>query len=514
MKDLIALEDLEYRKFVDSLVWIRDKRGRIIPFQLNHVQALVNEKIKENRRKGIKYNIILKYRRGGITTNEQAKNLFYAMRDEGQHVVTLAHEGEDTEKIFGIARLMYNRMHSAYRRQRSPKQKRELEFKDIESKFYIGTAGSSAFSRGSTLQRFHASEVAFWPGSVEQIENLIASLTEAATHGEGVLESTANGVNNWFYEKWQTVSKGQAHWGCIFLPWFMDPTNRIPLSGKKEEQKIAQTLSMEEIELIKLAAVEYKIAITFEQIKWRRVTKSRLRRLFPQEYPETPETAFLSTGTCWFNLDKLASFLLACLPPIKVKWGETLRIWSAPRPGRQYVMGSDVASGIDDDEHDYCNTTVIDKESGEHVATFKCKQRPTDFTRRSVKLGKWYNWAYWGIERNEFGRAVINEAQRTHNYPNLYKHEHFDRKTKETRKEVGWPTNQKTRGILLDDFAEALEDGEFRTNDKQLLGQCKTFVMKKGKFEAGSGYHDDDVLAASIAWQMVSNRKNLPSVTV
>ena len=122
--------------------------------------------------------------------------------------------------------------------------------------------------------------------------------------------------------------------------------------------------------------------------------------------------------------------------------------------------------------------------------------------------------AFWGIERNEFGRAVINEARKQHNYPNLYRHEHFDRKTKETRKEYGWPTNQKTRGILLDDFAEAIESDEFTTNDKQLLGQCRTFVMKKGKFEASQGYHDDDVMACSIAWQMLKHKLNLPTVTV
>ena len=515
MTALISLQDIGYENFADSLLYIRDKQGRVVPFVLNNIQRKINNKIKRNKALGIQYNIILKYRRGGITTNEQAKNLYQCISGEGQHVVTIAHETEDTEKIFGIARLMYSRLYPGYRPRRSPKQKRELEFPDLESKFYIGTAGSKSFSRGSTLQRFHASEVAFWPGSIKDIDNIIASLTEAASEGIGVLESTANGVDNWFYEKWKAVEQGQSGWGCIFLPWFEDPTNFTPLGCNSEIEEIHDTLQQDEIEVIKIAQRDYDIHLTLEQIKWRRATKSRLRRLFNQEYPETPETAFLTTGVSFFDLQHVERLLKNCKSPRVTKWGGLLRIWEAPISGEEYVAGTDVASGINDERHDFTSTVIVKRRTGEHVATFKARMKPNDYTRKAINLLSTYNQAFWGIERNEYGHAIIADAI-TYEYPNLYKHESYEQTLSGKTKTAihGWPTNKSTRGILIDDFDDALTDKTFKTNDEQLLGQCKVFVMKKGRFEASEGYFDDDIFAASIANQMRKYSKKLPEVHV
>ena len=53
MAALLGLQDINYETFANSFIWIRDKRGDIIPFQLNPVQKLINKTIAENRRKGI-----------------------------------------------------------------------------------------------------------------------------------------------------------------------------------------------------------------------------------------------------------------------------------------------------------------------------------------------------------------------------------------------------------------------------------------------------------------------------
>ena len=168
---------LKYPDFADTFLWIRDKRGRIIPFIRNEIQKKCYRIIKRKRKEGCRFFIILKYRRGGITTEEQGKNFFSALHP-GKSVVTLAHEKEDTQKIFNMAKLFYEKLHPAYKPSKSRKIKRELEFPEIHSEYYIGTAGAKSFGRGSTLHRFHASEVAFWPGDDDQIDNLVAGLQE------------------------------------------------------------------------------------------------------------------------------------------------------------------------------------------------------------------------------------------------------------------------------------------------------------------------------------------------
>ena len=154
---------LDYPDFADTFLWIKDKRGRIIPFIRNDIQKKCDIIMKKKKKLGYKYFIILKYRRGGITTDQQGKNFFTALHP-AKSVVTLDHEKEDTQKIFNMARLFYDRLHPAYQPLKSRKIKKELEFPELNSEYYIGTAGAKAFGRGSTLHRFHASEVAIWPG--------------------------------------------------------------------------------------------------------------------------------------------------------------------------------------------------------------------------------------------------------------------------------------------------------------------------------------------------------------
>jgi hypothetical protein len=514
----LPITKLDYPYFADTLLWIKDKEGRIIPFVRNPIQHYTYNFMREHRQKGIRYFNILKYRRGGITTEQQAINFFKTLH-QGQSCVTLAHEREDTEKIFGIAKTFYKHLDASYQPLKSAKVKRELEFPELESQFYIGTAGSRTFSRGSTLQRFHASEVAFWPGTNDDINNLIASLTEAASKGEGVLESTPNGVDNWFYTQWKSVEKGRAEWANIFLPWFIDPTNVRPLISSYDnptpslsdilnaQQLILSSLTEDEINLIK------KHNLTFEQLAWRRVTKDRLRRLFPQEYPEDAETAFLVSGSSYFNVDIVNQLCKTAKDPIRTKYNNTLRIWENPIPGHEYVIGSDIASGVNDEEHDYSTSIVLHRLSGRHVATLKGRIKPHEFTKQSLKLAYLYNTAYWGVERNEYGRAVLADLLNIHNYQNLYVHQAFDPNSREQTNEHGWPTNAKTKPVLIDDLAEAIEEGHTESNDIEFLAQCRHFVLKKGKLGAISGYFDDDIMAYGIAWQVRKHYKRVPTIT-
>jgi hypothetical protein len=74
---------------------------------------------------------------------------------------------------------------------------KELYFDRLDSGYRVRTAGTKGVGRSSTIQLFHGSEVAFWPYADTHAAGVLQAVpNEPAT--EIVLESTANGVGNFF----------------------------------------------------------------------------------------------------------------------------------------------------------------------------------------------------------------------------------------------------------------------------------------------------------------------------
>jgi hypothetical protein len=67
---------------------------------------------------------------------------------------------------------------------------------------------------------------------------------------------------------------------------------------------------------------------------------------------------------------------------------------------------------------------------------------------------------------------------------------------------LGWPTDQATKPILVDDLAAAIAGGHLIVHSSGLVDEGFTFVTTdSGSQEAQEGKHDDRVIAAGIAWQ-------------
>jgi hypothetical protein len=489
LRRLAIVDPVEFAK---QRLIIRDKAGKEIPFVPNRMQlahyASKREAVKVGKPRRF---LILKARRMGFTTWEQGESFHLVTNQPGQNAVTLAHTALSTEKIFKIATLFYNRMKDPP--EKGPGFKREMSFPGLNSVFYIGTAGSGGFGRGDTLQRVHGSEVAFWHGTPDDIDNLIAGLTEAASHGEVVLESTANGMGNWFHNAWQGAVSGENEWTPLFYPWFQDPTNVLPF---EEDEEFVYTEEEEQV------ADAY--SLTPEQMKWRREKKRARGKLFPQEYPDDPATAFLSTGSLFFDPEIIKALLRVCAPPLGLqdvppKLRDNLTLWRYPEKNQDYVIGADVSEGVGGN---YSCACVLDKK-GRQCATIRNNWwRPEEFARRTATLGELYNIALLAPEANNHGHSMLNSLKNTHHYPRLYIHTDYDKRLGSTKK-LGWQTTPKTRPILLDDLAEAVHHEYMQTNDRVFLGECLTFADDgTGKYKAREGCYDDAVLAWGIAWQV------------
>lgn len=501
---------------IEKRLYIRTKDKTVVNLKFNPIQSLYwDDRTKRD--------IILKPRQLGFSTLILAEFFDDTINNPNTTTVIIAHDSESTRKLFDTVQFMYNNLPESKKIQLNngrskPKygNRKEYYFEAINSRIYVGTAGSTDFGRGSTINNLHCSEVAFWPDP----ETLMTGLLQAVPHdGRVVLETTANGVGNYFYRTYEEAKKGQVRWKPQFYRWFDHPDYKLPLE-REDELK----LTREEKQL----ATSYKLS--FEQIKWRRWKISEMpekdgiskEERFLQEYPEDDQSCFLSSGRPVFNLKEIKKMIERAQQKIyqsySIDWeakqlfeeeqGE-LWIWKDPEPQKRYLISCDVSEGKSDG--DYSTAHVIDWESNEQVAELHGHWDPDIFGKQLATLGWHYNTAMIGPERNNHGHSVLNTLINQCLYENLYHHVDYDSATGEEKKEPGWPTTPKTRPVMMSELRTVMRENAMIINSTRLLGECFTFIVnEKGKEEAQSGCHDDLVMALAIGIQL---RKYMPEPT-
>jgi len=320
------------------------------------------------------------------------------------------------------------------------------------------------------------------------------------TDGRMVIESTANGMGNYFHDLWTEAKSGGSRFATSFYVWWEDASYCAPGHPlddlTPEEQKLKAAWGLDD-----------------GQIRWRRSKQRELRDRFAQEYPEDNVTCFLASGRCCFDTGALMSAQariaaesapesVTVLPDregsISVAPARLL-IWKRPEAERLYVIGADVGEGLAGG--DASCACVLDKETGEQVAELHGRVPPERFGHLLHALGWHYHMATIAVERNNHGHSTLNTLRHALRYPRLYYHVRYDR-TGNSAPVLGWPTDQATKPILVDDLAAAIASGSILIHSPGLIDECLTFVTTDtGAQQAQEGKHDDRVMAAGIAWQ-------------
>lgn len=497
-------------RFAARYLIIRDKLSRARPLVPNSVQRRYMQAKTAALDAGRPPRfIVLKSRRGGVTTWEQAESYHRVAIEKNVRAVTLAHDLESTIEIFDIARNFWREGYGIAKPVASKSNRREFLFHGESSKFWVGTAGAESFGRGFTLARVHGSEVASWPGTIDQQRGLVAGLTEAASHGEVVLESTARGMTGLFYELCDEARQGSGSWTLIFIPWWWDDTNALACSAD-EAAAIEASLTDEERLIIG------RERLSPAQVKWRRQKRTHLKGLFLQEYPEDPIACFLRSGECYFDHATLDRLLAGAARPTRRRAGSGWELeWREPEDGHRYVIGADPSEGVSggDPAAAYC----LDMRAAEIVAGLHGLWRPHEFGERLAELGRRYHHAVIAPEVNNHGHAVLETLNRQIHYPTtkLFRRRIRDSVTRRMTEKLGWRTDSVTRPTMLANLAKTLDADSFQVADADLIAECRTFLRTKSeKYEAGPGAHDDRVMAMAIALEARANAPAEPRITV
>jgi len=99
--------------------------------------------------------------------------------------------------------------------------KDEIVFPKTNSRMYIGTAGTKAFGRGDTISDLHISEIAFFDKAEEIFNGIIQSVPDSPDT-EVNIESTANGIGNFYHNGYLAAKENRNGFKAFFFPWYFD----------------------------------------------------------------------------------------------------------------------------------------------------------------------------------------------------------------------------------------------------------------------------------------------------
>lgn len=496
--------------YIEKYLKIQDKNAKIVPFKINKPQMKLYNALKEQYNQGKPQRaIVLKARQMGFSTLTEGIIFKKTVTAFNIKSGIITHEASATDNLFNMSKRYLDNLPDEMKPQIKKSNAKELVFDSEKGTGLKGiikcmTAGNTTVGRSDTFQNLHISEYAFWGGKKK--DTLIGLLQSVPNTKDTmiVVESTANGYDD-FKDMWDDAVEGKSDFIPVFCAWWELDEYRKEYNGFE--------LNEEEIEIKKLYNLDN------EQLAWRRwCIQTNCRgdiELFKQEYPSCPEEAFMSSGNCVFDKEKIINRIqqIKDIEPLKqgsflydydglnitnIRWQECkngiIKIYKDVEKNRPYVLGGDTAG----DGSDNFVGEVLDNISGEQAAELSHETDEGLYARQMYCLGMHYNQALIGVEVN-FSTYPQKELERL-KYPRLYQRQVEDSKTHKFMQKGGFKTTQITRPIIIAGLVEIMRDNTEVFNSIEYLRESLSFIKNEdGRPEAEQGKHDDRVMAMAIA---------------
>jgi hypothetical protein len=516
---------------VEMLFHIVDKDKATVPFFFNVVQldfikrvGRAKEEYKTGKRLHIRF-LILKGRQAGFTSCITAYQLACTITRKNFEGFTAADEDANTAAIFeNKGKYVYSLLPDEIKPVEKYNNKKQLLFEELHSSWEVKTA-SKNMGRSRTINFFHGSEAAFWKDGISGVQ---AGLGEAMTKDAiQILESTANGYNE-YKDLWDSGA-----WENCFYEWWLTPEYRYDFESgvRKNDFKEKIETGTDWIH-VRCRWLVHEKKLSWEQVYWyyNKWAGYLIKDTIRQEYPCSPDEAFLASGSCIFNKEKIIQrkdylqklyrekpykrgyFLVTWNDPdrmdfpVSFVWVDSvdgcIKIYEDVKPGVPYTCGGDTKG----DGSDWFAGTVKNNNNGNRAATLHMqglKSKP--YTAQMWALASYYNEALVGVEIN-FNTYPVELLSEWH-YPRQYMREKIDSITKDVKKAYGWKTDGNTRAYIIEKAITNVDENIQNYNDINTLDEMLTFVKDKdGRYDAEPGKHDDLLFSDMIA-DAISNQQ-------
>lgn len=489
---------ISYRKFIEDNFSVIDKDTLIpVPFRFNKVQSKYYEILTtENpEMEGVR-EIVLKARQEGMSSFILALFAADFLLRPYSISICISHRKDSTDLLFkkvksyldsyfAVLAKQYGTTSEAVAKQFLKSDNRNLiENATNNAMFYIGTAGAKVGGRGGTARNILFSECAFYQDTeLITAQEIVVGTAQQVPQGRGMIfiESTANGVDNYYQQTWEKATRGES----IYKPRFFGWSEFYSKEWVEEKRKEFPN-----------------------------------DRMWKQEYPNDPDEAFIASGTPYFDTQILKEMLSSKPDPIiKGKFemdgsvttvfdNAPVRIYREPQYGEQFVVFADPA-----ESQDFCAAVAFSKKKYDSPIVMNEVMESSQFGYELFKMCKYIfdktgMWPKLAVERNT-GQATIYVLKQL-NYSDLFRMVDFTSTTHAEKGEIGWVTTghlsggelQGTRRKMLDDLSLAIKQGMVKLYDEQQIRQLMAFMIVKGRAQAKSGKKDDLVMATAGGWQV------------
>lgn len=459
--------------------------------------------------------IVLKARQLGISTITEAlmyKMAFVMPRYRG---LVVTHEIKASQNLLNMTQFYWDS--DPYRHLYSTRfqSRNDLAWRETGSSIKIDTAGKKGgegVGRSSTTHFLHASEVAFW----DEPENVMLGLRQTIPSSPGtgiVLESTANGIGNYFQRQWDEAVSGESDFAPLFFPWWKHYEYTADWASIPTLDLRASELTAEE------RVLRNTHGVNDSRLSWRRWAIRNLcngdLQQFMQEYPASPEDAFIASGMNVFPYKDLTQ----CFHPEDGHRGELLRdgnlvtfqpsdngrltIFSAPSTdldyGNAYLVTGDPTHTT---RGDFAVAQVINRRTLEQVAEWRGKIDPATFGEELFRLALFYNTALCCSEIEGPGYSTIGVLLGM-NYPRVWNKARPDRTPgKVSSDQYGWSTTAQSKQLMIGALLKSIVDHDLIIHSRTLFQEMRDYVtLENGGFGPADDKngHDDTVMAMAQA---------------
>lgn len=436
----LTLEELGNNRdlyFKSCLKIVPKSAHGLIPLEMKKEQRRLMDEIDARRASGIPPRVvILKSRRLGMSTVTEAELFRKCHTKPLRQALVVAHSLDSADAIFRMTRTFYDNLPDSVRPPTKYSTKKLIQFGHNGSRMQVTAAGES---RGFTAQDLHISELAF----IDDADTLMTAILQTASDDLDsliVVESTPNGLGNYFHNLWVNAVAGRNDWIPFFSPWFEDETYQATPWFTEEELLPADRELMRTHNL------------TLRQMAWYISTRENKcagdQDVMDQEYASDPHSCFLASGSKVFDTEGLRHYMERAeeaskadpikepeiaLPPkveietnpddkrgpnIIVSNGGPWRIYRKPVPRRQYVVGADIASG--EPHGDYTPLVVLCRHTLDVDAVFYARRPPEVLAAECARIAWWYNQAKVAPEGNNHGILFVHTLMRELKYTNVH----------------------------------------------------------------------------------------------
>lgn len=528
--------DFEY--WAARCVRIRHKlTGRMVNLTLNSAQRRVTSLLEEDRRAGRPLRMILLKARqwGGSTLVEAYMAWLQTAVERNWNSLICAQVGQTASSI----RRLYDDLMESYPPELwteedapamtgVPGMANSRRMAGRGARVTVASSFSSESVRGLDYQMAHMTEVAFWKDSERMTpEDFVRGVTGGiamTAHSMVVLESTANGMGNYFHREWLRAEEGRSALRPVFVGW-----QDIDFYELEPSDPAALLAAMD--------AYEWELwrqGLSLHKIAWYHDRRREMSsdRAMMTEFPTRAAEAFAMTGHSVFAPEGLERLREGCRRPgergdmvslsgavigeralegprFVADQGGEMEVWERPRVSGsgdcRYIVAVDI--GGRSRSSDWSVITVFDRQgwgSPEVVAQWRGHCDHDLLGWRAAMVARWYDDALLVIESNtletDTGASAYILDELAQWYDRLYSRRVNDSRGPGYDVRPGFHTNRTTKAVAVETLIAAVRDGAYVERCAEAIDEMAAYEQRPdGSFGAKRGSHDDMVMTRAIA---------------